>query len=228
MTFLDLVRRLRQEAGISGTGPTTVVGQTGELKRLVDWVADAWFEIQSMHRTWKFLRASTTFTTVNGQYAYTPVQAGIAADTFGRWIPETIRFYKTSVGTNSEQWTSHLDYDDWRDLWLFGANRSLIAVPLHSAIAPDDSLVIGPAPLVGYTVVADYYKAPVRLALDADEPDLPFRHDPVIIVYKALISYALYESAGESLQLGREEFARRLHRLETDQLEAPHFFGALC
>lgn len=214
---------------MSGTGPTTVVGQTGESKRLVDWIADAWFEIQALHRNWKFQRASTTFVTVNAQYAYTPLQAGIAANTFGEWIPDSFRIYTTAAGVGSEQFADIFrDYDTWRDTWYFGANRNQVSMPQQIAIAPDDSLVLGPSPLAGYTVVADYYKAPVRLALDADVPTLPFRHDPVIIVYLALKKYALFESAGESLAMAQQEYARRLARLELDQLPQPRWQGALC
>jgi len=35
MNFLQLAQRVRQEAGISGDGPVSVVNQTGEMKRVV-------------------------------------------------------------------------------------------------------------------------------------------------------------------------------------------------
>ena len=38
LSFLQMVQRLRQEAGVSGNGPVTVASQSGEYKRLVEIV----------------------------------------------------------------------------------------------------------------------------------------------------------------------------------------------
>ena len=46
MTFLELCRRLAREVDASGSGPSAVTGQTGENRRIVDWVASAWQDIQ--------------------------------------------------------------------------------------------------------------------------------------------------------------------------------------
>lgn len=228
MTYLQLCQRLRQEAGISGTGPTTTISQVGEYKRLCDWIATAWFDIQAIHQDWRFLRATATFTTVASQYGYTTLQAGIAANTFGRWIHGSGRIYKTATGLTSEIFLDWIAYEDWRDLWLFGANRSVEAPPIHFTLGPDDSVILAPKPPVGYTVSLDYYKAPVLLALDADVPTLPFRHDHMIIVYQALKAYASFESAPEVYARADAEYKRLLNRLEIDQLPRPMFQGALC
>ena len=228
MTYLQLCQRLRQECGVSGTGPVTTVSQVGEYKRLCDWIATAWFDIQAIHQDWRFLRATASFATIASQYSYTPLQAGIAANTFGRWIPGSGRVYKTATGLNSEIFLDWIHYDDWRDLWLFGANRSVEAPPIHLAFAPDDSVILAPKPTAGYTISVDYFKAPVLLAADADVPSLPFRHDHMIIVYKAMMAYGSFESAPEVYQRGESEYKRLLNRLEIDQLPAPMFFGALC
>ena len=66
MTYLQLVQRTRQECGIAGDGPTTVVGQTREMKRLCDWVAQSWVEIQEERQDWDFMRKSVTFNTSSG------------------------------------------------------------------------------------------------------------------------------------------------------------------
>ena len=64
MTFLQLVQRTRQECGIAGDGPTTVVGQTKSMKRLVDWVSQSYVEIQEECPDFDFLRKSVSFNTV--------------------------------------------------------------------------------------------------------------------------------------------------------------------
>lgn len=228
MTFLELVKRLRQECGVSGTGPVTTISQVGEYKRLCDWIATAWFDIQAIHRDWRFLRATATFATVASQASYTTLEAGIAANTFGLWIPGSGRIYHTATGLNSERYLDWIAYEDWRDLWLFGANRSVVSPSIHFTLGPDDSLILAPAPPVGYTVSLDYYRAPVLLAADADVPTLPFRHDHMLICYKAMMAYGSFESAPEVYQRGENEYKRLLNRLEIDQLPTPMFMGALC
>ena len=106
MTFLELCQRMRQECGISGTGPSTVVSQTGNLKRIVDWVNTAWIDIQTTHQDWDWMRASASFPTVASQAMYElgtgTGTVGVSVATFGRWDRDTFRNYVTSVGTNSE------------------------------------------------------------------------------------------------------------------------------
>ncbi len=42
MNFLSLCQRLRSEARIPGTGPSSVTGQTGELAKIVEWITTAY------------------------------------------------------------------------------------------------------------------------------------------------------------------------------------------
>ena len=57
MNYLELCRRARRECGIAGaeTDPTAVTSQVGEYRRLVDWVSEAWTEIQGRHTDWRWL-----------------------------------------------------------------------------------------------------------------------------------------------------------------------------
>lgn len=91
MNRLQLVQRLHQECGVSGSRPTTTLNLTGELNRLVGWVDAAWNDIQGKHQNWKWLRATATFPTVAGQATYTPAQIGLTD--FGMWDRETFRNY---------------------------------------------------------------------------------------------------------------------------------------
>ena len=55
MTFLELCQTVRQEVGLSGTGPTTVVSQEGQLKVVVDFVIEADHQVQGLWSDWNFL-----------------------------------------------------------------------------------------------------------------------------------------------------------------------------
>lgn len=228
MTFLELCQATRQDCGVSGTGPSAVTGQVGELKRIVDWVALAWLRIQSLHHDWKFLRLSASWTSVAGQAIYTTAECGITAGTFSRWIPHTFRTYLTAAGTDGEFHLAQMGYEAWRETWQFNANRNVQSQPWQVAITPDDSVALGPKPLAGYTMTGDYYRAPVRLAAGDDVPALPAKHDPYIIVARACMLYGAHESAPEVYALGKEEYTARIASLRADQLPPPVFGGPLA
>lgn len=250
MTFLDLVVRACEECAVNTDSLSTVVGQRGELKRMVNWVSDAWFKIQGKHQDWRFLRTTASWPTIATQAEYTTLQCGIDAGTFGRWIPDSFRNYLTSSasmawgddawgdspydgssstgGFSTEIFMAPIPYADWRDLWKFGANRSVTSRPYHLTVLPNDGIGLGPAPLAGYTILGDYYSAPVRLALDVDVPTLPAKHDPMIIVYQAMMSYGAWWKAPEIYGQGKTEYQKLMLALELDQLPQMHFSGALC
>lgn len=228
MTFLQLVQKLRQECGVSGTGPVTTIAQVGEYKLLVDWIVDAWLEIQGLHPDWKFLRTSTSWTTIADQYAYTPLQCGIAADTFGSWVRHEMRQYNTAAGLLSEMPVYHMAYDRWRRTYNLGGLRSQRSMPLNYAVAPDQSLVLGPTPTAGYTMTGDYYRAPVTFAANGDIPALPPGFNHMIIVYAAKMKYAAHESAPEVYAEAERLYLPLLSRLEVGQLEEIGISGALC
>lgn len=99
MNFLALFQRLKTECGVSGSTPTTVVSQTGEYGRLVNWVNTAWMDIQMMRRDWDWMRRTATFPTVTGQPIYTASQIGLTD--FGYWARDTFRNYANPTATFS-------------------------------------------------------------------------------------------------------------------------------
>lgn len=227
-TFLDIVQSLRQNAGIAGTGPSTVVGQTGEMKRLVDWTAAAWFEIQATHPDWRFKRYSVSFVTVAAQAAYTPTQAGATASTFSRWVKDSFRVYTTASGFGSEVALAFIPYEQWRDVYQFGAMRTTYSMPIELTVTPNNSLGFGPVTSAGFTINGDYYTAPIRMALDADVPELPAAHDPLLIVYKAMMYYGAFESAPEVFQFAKTQYDILFSTLANDQLPEIGLAGALA
>jgi len=99
MTFLDLVDRLRLEAGASGSGPSTVLNQNGEYERLVLWINTAWNDIQADEQDWQWMRKTVTFTTQNGVPTYSPSLIGLTD--FGMWARDTFRCYQNPTVTIS-------------------------------------------------------------------------------------------------------------------------------
>ena len=216
MNFLELARRLRQECGVSGNGPASVTNQAGEMKRLCDWVAQAYLEIQNKRPDWNWMIDSFSFQTVAGTYEYAATDAGIDA-TFANWKLDTFRNYITATGYGSEQYMNPMTYQAYRDYYLFSTRRDSRSQPLEFAISPSKKVLVGHNPDDVYTVVGEYYKLPVLLTANTDTPLLPARFH-MVIVYRAMMDYGLFEAAPEVIQRGEIRFNEMMRKLEEDQL----------
>lgn len=216
MNFLELCQRAQRECGVASQ-PTTVVNQSGEHRRFIEWVQDAWVDIQAAHQDWEWLRQSVSFVTVDGQPTYTPTQCGITAGTFGLWSRDSFRSYPTATGVNAEMPTPYIGYEVWRHVYQLGTSRNTRGRPIHISITPAKSIALAPYPSAGYTVTGDYYTAPVSLAVDADTPLMP-AHFHMAIVWKVCMSYGAYEAAPEVYQRGELEFKKLMRRLERDRM----------
>jgi hypothetical protein len=243
MNFLALAQRTAVECGVaSGTAiksalPATA-GATGSLGRVVGWVNDAWTDIQMDQPDWDWMRSSVllgagvSFPTIAGQASYplgTGVgTVGVAADSFGAWDRETFRCFPTAVGFTGEGYLADIPFEAWRNGYMFGAQRSVKTRPVVVAVGPDQSLNLGPPPNGLYTVTADYFAGPVEMVLDTDVPvGLPTRFH-MLIVYRAMMKYAGYESAPEVYTRGSAENAGMYAQLMTARAPAMTFGGALA
>lgn len=99
MDFLTLVNTLKIETGASGTDLVTVANQTGESRRLVNWINAAWMDIQGQNTDWQWMRQTVTFVTVTGQPTYSIAQIGLTD--FGNWKRDTFRNYANPAVTIS-------------------------------------------------------------------------------------------------------------------------------
>lgn len=226
MNFLQLAQRLRQEAGASGSGPIAVTGQSGESQRLVDWINTAWLEIQGLHDQWGFMRQSFQFSTPAGTDKTTPVQAGISD--FRYWHTNTLRCWRTSIGTADEQWMIEWDYQVFRDTYRFNQNRTFQGRPMVFAVEPSSKAIMyGPLPDDEYTVVGEYQSVPAPFSIATDEPSIP-SHMHMIIVYKALEYYGMFESAPEVVQRAQKQYAILLAQLEREQLPVVYLGNPLA
>lgn len=224
MNYLQLVNTARVECGVSGPALTTVQGLTpgGESARMANWVNQAWMDVQTAKEDWQWLREPVQFNLVTQQQEYTPAQAGVGS-TFGNWKRDSFRC--SSVGQNyaDEQLLNYMDYTTFRNLYQYGNMRTTYARPVVVSIAPggpDKNLAFGSIPDQPYVITAEYYKKPVELEADADEPQIPSRFH-MIIVYRAMMYYGGYEAAPEVFARGEQEFKRLMNRLDIDQLPTP-------
>jgi hypothetical protein len=231
MNYLQLAQKTRRKCRISGNGPLSLTGQSEEYNRILDWVNEAWMFIQRKHEDWRWMRKSATAVTVLGQSTYSPTTAFGLTD-FGHWAldyerDDTFRNYVTAEGPASEVFMPVIDYDDWRDRYLYGAIRFSYSRPIEIALAPDNSLAVGPIPLAGYTLIGDYYAVPTEMTSASDEPGMPSQYH-MAIVYKAMMYYGASEAAPEVYDEGEKEFKAIMAELERAQLRRMNLAGSLA
>jgi hypothetical protein len=235
-TFLQLGQFLQLECGVSGT-LSTMQGQTGSLGRLVAWTNLAWQQVQTEHDDWEWMRSSNllgggcSFVTVAGQASY-PLGTGIGKNgvllaNFGKWVKDSFRNYQTAAGFSGEIFMDEIDYEMWRNGYMYGAQRVVQTRPVAVAIGPDKSVCVGPPSDGTYTVTGDYYAAPTLMVNDTDIPvGIPAAFQ-YIIVYKAMLMYAGYESAPEVQMKAQAGWNQLLAQMEANYLPEMSFAGSL-
>lgn len=223
MNLLALCNRLIDEAGITAGHLTVTTGQTGELARVVQWIQSAWMDIQNSHTEWRWMRKSATIATVAGQSGgYDAPDADVAT-----WCLDTARNYITASGNVTEIFMDFVEYDDFRDSYLYGALRTAQSRPMVFTIEPANTLAFGPVPNGDHTVTNDYFSRAAELASDSASPGMPARFH-MAIVWRALMLYGGFEAASESYARGQNEFSVLMSMLEIDQLPMIRMGGPLA
>lgn len=225
MTFLQLCQLAREKCEFgSAATPTTVVGQTGRLGQLVNWVNEAWVYIQLYRPDWHWLQYDFTFQTIAGQSLY-PMgtgagQAGVLKLHLGHWLPDTGRIYLTATGRSDESFIPYIKFPDFRDTYDFGSTASLQQRPV---VWSDDErtqgILLGPIPDAVYTFKGRYYHAPIEMTADGDEPEMPAMFHR-LIVYKVMMLYGAADGAPEVYAEGKMQFEKMMANLETHQTQS--------
>ena len=228
MNFLQLCQRLRQEAGLTGDGPTTTVEQTGISGQIVDWINTAYIDVLSQHSNWLFMQESFSFNTIASKREYSVSETGVTdlekwkVDPYGAF-----RIYLTSSGVANEQYMYSLLWDDYRQAYLYGATRTAEGLPSYFAIQPDNGLNFYLVPDAIYTITGEYYKTPTELSGNDDIPIIPSQFH-MIIVWRALMLYAAFDAATEKYVHGKNEYTKLRLRLEFDKLPQMTFGAPLA
>jgi len=233
-TCLELLQRTWLECQIAGPPPTTIAGLTGEGRDLLHYLNAGWMELQAEHVDWDFMQVTPGFSlpTIAGQQIYAPTAIPTAADAaimvgnVGSWKTDTFRVYLTSSGFPSEVFMEFYHYDDWKDMYQMGTLRTTQTQPIAFTVLPNLSLGLQ-CPLTGYTVIGDYYQAPIAFAVDGDVPALPIQYR-IMLVYRAMMVYGLEESAPEVFNQGRSLYTPLHTRLTNSRLPAIRTGGALA
>jgi hypothetical protein len=232
MNFLQLAQKLAQECEVPSAGPTDVTTQTGQLKRIVDWTADAYNDIQNRSAVWRWMRRAFTFNTVADDDSYpftavTDVDAGAAISRFGHWWAHDEKApplaYLQSGGVAGQYRLVWMPWDEFRWIYRFGTQNA--STPIYVSVDHQNNLCLGPKPNDVFVVTGDFQRSAQQLAANGDIPEMPRFHD--LIVYTAMVKYGANSVAAETVARGELESKRLLSALENDQLPTLSLGGPL-
>lgn len=218
-TFLELAQATARESGtLSGVQPSSVVGQTGRLLKVVSYTAEAWRLIQLMHASWRFMRKElpSTCLTTAGTARYTAASWSITD--LAAWITEedTVSIYKQSTGVSDESHLRHIDWREWRRLYDFGAQSN--DRPTRYAISPANEFCLGAAPDATYVVRGEYRRTPQILSANSDVPICPEQFHSIIVWRAVMLMDEHDEAPPQKIEYARQQYAALISAMERDQL----------
>lgn len=204
MNFLEIAKRVRQEVGYSGVGPTSVKAQVGVYAKVVDWVKSAAESIHLSREQWRFDWARLVQELVEAKVSYS-----LADD----WdidvrslMPGSICIWQTAQGGVGRTWPDEMPWEHFRNLDA----ASVSGIPMFFSLSPDHAIHFYPAPMAGLTMALEYYRNPQQLSENADVPRIPVQYH-MAIVWSATLMAAEHDENGP-LQLSA---ARKLSILMT-------------
>lgn len=222
-TFLELCQEVAEDSGTIPTigDPSTTVGQTGRLLRIVNWVKRAHNDVQRLERSWRWMEADFSGNVIAAQQAYAPAEMGISR--FGHWIfkdeagGNTFTFYTTADGQAGEGTLDLLPWDEFRRDFMVGSNATETGKPAYLTVNPSNQLVLWPIPDATGTLRGRYKKGLQTLSADSDTPEMPEEFHAVI-KWRALMYMATFDEAMEQFPLFDLAYNQALDQLRADQL----------
>lgn len=213
MTFLELCKRVRSEAGISGD-IATVTNQQGIMAKLVEWVRQADLDIQRMHPNWQFMwRMATPL-----------LQIGVR-----NYLPADLEIQQVRDSLSFQLGKQYLQHVSW-DVWMRDHNLQLSDVPAQPTIytqRPDGMFLFDRIPEHAYPLSVTYYTKPARMTENGSVSVVPEEYHEAI-VRRALFLYACQEEDQYLMQTSQNEFDRLTSEMASEYLpEITMNFGRL-
>jgi hypothetical protein len=201
---LQLCQALARESGtVAGYDqPTTTLGQTGRLGRIVGWIDQAWRAIQVARSDWLWMQDEFQADTVAGTGTYDG--ATLVDSRFGDWLFDArdvesgLTCWPKDVGQNEE---GNLRFVEWPRFRQMTVGDPEGARPWAFTVDPRNRLRLFPVPDKVYTLRGVYRKSPQTLTVDLDEPELPERHHDLIWRAALRSLFAFDENASTQVTL---------------------------
>ncbi|MFV0511287.1 MAG: hypothetical protein ACK5M8_18865 [Shewanella algae] len=208
MTYLELCQKVREESGVSGTGPDSVTGQVGVLKKICTWVQEADLEVQRARRDWRFLWTRNSSSLSASQQEYTLAELNMS------------QFSTLQQVKVSGQRVKVVDWDEW--LAYYDGDISTGPGVQVVTESPSGSLLFFPVPDSALPIQVDYFKSAARLLGNDDQSQIPDDYQDVV-VKAALVKYAKFEEDQFLYQSASADYMVAFKELCRDQLPKVNF-----
>lgn len=190
MNRLDLVRRLIAESGTTSLAIGSTLNQRGDALNFVNWIDDAWLEIQGL-LNWPSLWEDAQVTITAGNSTV----AGALSHK---------RYSRDSMRLVTGERPNYLPWDEFR--LQYPIVDSVASVTAWT-IRPDRSIAINSLVDADTVLKVERFRMPGRFATDTDEP-LLFAEHHMMIVWRALMLYGSFDEAGVVYKRGAAEYAQ--------------------
>nr|UVX62918.1 MAG: Tail tubular protein [Bacteriophage sp.] len=193
-----MTQNVASDAGYAGN-ITALSAATGDAARIARFVREACSYVEGLWGDWRFLWGGIYegVTVANNKFIPPP-------DNLYRWDRD-----RMIIGD------SLLYPIQFNDLEWF-PNMDTPGIVCNLVIMPDNSLRMYPYPDIDTNYYLSWYKNPMVLVNDLDEPNIPDKFRKVIEAY-ALWLYAMYDDSAELAAKSEAEYGKWLLLLEADQ-----------
>lgn len=214
MNFLDLCKKTALKADLT-SGLTTTQNQVGILAKIVDWVIDAYDEIQGSEKWWTFQTGRGTASMITGISNYDGTT--FLPNDFDFMWKDTI--YYNVVGGFAGK-INIISWDDYTETYLYsdlGTQR-----PTMMAFDPTGKVYFNSIPDDNYEIKFDYQRKQQHFTENLDIPILPSDyHD--LIWRLALIKYGEHYGANEVTIPAQDYFEDRMQTMRNRYLPSIKF-----
>lgn len=215
MTNLELVAMTWAEGGLAGPAPTAVIGQTGTRLKTVNWVKNAWIDIQTLYPGgWKFLRKKVQVALTISLRTYPIATAFAEALATARKFDEELLFIRDPATPTVRSRLTFIPYRDFEAQYATFESGQPSAFTLN----PSGEIEFNRTPDKAYFVDLNFWRDAVVLAADGDTPAIRAEHHMTIVWY-ALSRYGTSEGARNEKVDYHREYLSGLRRLEMAELE---------
>lgn len=225
MTFLELCKFTHRYLGggqdLPGTAPTTTVGQTDYLFEIVNWINDAYSNIQQESRDWNWLRARATLPVVIATNTITRTTAQVTHTDYDYLLPLVSNgaifclIYDPTIGVGDQTYCNFIPYEEWRGWKDRGVLPS--GKPGYFTIRPDFTIELSPKPDKNYTLIADYRKTLDVLSGDSDTPLMPSQYHESI-AWQACLLWAAQRESPNKYEIFKKQYDDMLRRMKNEQI----------
>lgn len=215
-SYLELCQEVARESGtMASTTINSVTGQTGRPEKVVEWVAEAWKQIQNKHTSWRFRRTEFTAPLIVNTGLYTPAALSLNNVSEFIYAQDCFTAYRDSVGVAEEYALTPLPWADFKRTYRRGTQTS--APPSHYSIAPDGSLAIGPAPAEATTIKGEYVRTAQILSANGDIPICPVDYHSIIVWY-AIVHLAEHDEGAFQVATADRKYKEYYNAMARSQL----------